>query len=545
MTQSDDQRLRNLFVEHGLISAEVADEVLREAATKGGQSFFELLVDRGHVIEDRALLHLAEMLECSVVDLDDEEPAAEALDCITADVAQTLPVLPLRISKEGRLVVAFGESATAVQTDDVAFMTGREIEPVIASARKIRAAVARVYKETEEALIEILDEELDEQEFWDEPGDDDVPVVVNTVTELLDRATALGESEVHIDRREDDVFVRFRVRRHAVGEERLAKSAFMALVGRLKILAGLDIAERRMPQNGSFEFELDHGRYNCLVTTLPAHHGERLTLRVTRVDRKAPRLAEQEADEGTVSALRDLLSDAEGIVFAQCSDPRRRSEFLCSILREVDPDERIVIAISDYGRLPLDDAVARITVDNHSGLSPALAVRSAARQLPDVIMLGEVRDRETLQCCIDASRRGIVILTSLPVSEPVHVISRCYDMGVDPCTLAESLSGIVFQYPVDRLCPDCRQRKAGEGGFEQIWEPGGCDNCERGFKGETVFYRTLVVDESLRTVIRQAPGLEALSAEVDSNCPTITEAARDRIESGEMARSDLGRLIRV
>jgi general secretion pathway protein E len=329
--------------------------------------------------------------------------------------------------------------------------------------------------------------------------EDDAPII-RMINALLTQASRDGASDIHIEPFEGYSIVRFRVDGTLRDVVRPRRELHAALISRIKILAHLDIAEKRLPQDGRIALRIGGKPLDVRVSTLPTGHGERAVLRL--LDKEAGRLdlAKLGFDGGTLAHFDRLVRQPHGIVLVTGPTGSGKTTTLYSALGRIDSATTNILTVEDPIEYDLD-GIGQTQVNAKIDMSFGKALRAILRQDPDVIMIGEIRDLETAQIAVQASLTGHLVLATLHTNDSVAAITRLIDMGVEPFLLSSSLLGVVAQRLVRKLCAQCRQPDPLTGG----WRAVGCLSCNRtGFQGRTGVYELLTIDDDIRAQIHKS-----------------------------------------
>ena len=505
-------------------------------------------------------------------------PEKAALDLVPRPLALRLRVVPLGVS--GRtLRLAMEDPLAGGAVDDLQFRTGRRVEPVVASGRAIEEALVRAYgDEAVRALVRRLDGPLDgssgaavreegpagaygetaELEGEAQGGDpsrgdggdeeglreaSEAAPIVALVNVMLERALRAGASDVHIEPGAERLIVRARVDGVLTPILELPDHAGAAVVSRVKIMAGLDIAVKRKPQDGRSAVRVGDRRVGIRVSTLPSQDGEKVVLRLLD-----PRTARRPLDElgltgDTGAGLRRVLRRHHGLFLVTGPTGSGKTTTLYGILDSLDRDARNVLTLEDpvEYRLP---GLTQVQVQPRAGLTFASALRAVLRQDPDVVMVGEMRDRETAEVGLAAALTGHLVLSTLHTIDAPGAVARLGEMGAARYLIAGGLIGVLAQRLVRRLCPDCRTLTpvAGDELHElglptppQLYAPTGCDACAgSGYRGRRAVYELLPVTAAIRELILHGATADAIrEAAAAAGMRSLGADAWHAVESGD------------
>ncbi|RMH61008.1 MAG: type II secretion system protein GspE [Zetaproteobacteria bacterium] len=447
------------------------------------------------------------------------------------------PVLPLRPQAGMPNPVAVAEDASWpwALLDDCRRVLGNEVQALLVDREQLLTVLNQVFDmasaSAEEMLEDLADDADDLAREIEEVGDlleadDDAPVI-RLVNTLISQALKDRASDIHIEPFEQRVKVRFRVDGilHTIVEP--PKGVQAALTSRVKVMAGMDIAEKRQPQDGRFRVKIAGRDVDVRVSVLPTAHGERVVMRLLDKGARMLTLPELGMSKQQLSLLRRVIRAPHGIALVTGPTGSGKSTTLYAALMEVDRANRNVMTIEDPIEYQLE-GVGQMQVQPKIGVDFAAGLRSILRQDPDIIMIGEIRDLETAEIAVQASLTGHLVMATLHTNDALSSIVRLRDMGVEPYLIASSLLLVQAQRLVRRLCPHCKRARppradeidaleAGAlAGVTQIFEPVGCARCmHTGFLGRIAIYEMSMISERMRDLIHAGeglPGLRALAA---------------------------------
>ncbi len=477
--------LGRLLVEDANVPSEAVDAALEEQR-KTGRRLGEVLIDRGAVDDETVARCLAIQLglACAAAPLRFDPDAA---GLISPSMARERRVLPLRT--DGRsLRLGMADPLDLETVDDIQFRTGRRVEPVVVSLSAVVQGQAVAYGPAEysgspgptsDGAVTAASQQALEAAARAAP-------IVRLVDGLLHRAVEERASDVHIEHTGDAVHVRFRVDGVLRSIARLPTSSHAAVVSRIKIMAGMDIAVKRRPQDGGLTFRSGGAELTLRISTLPVSGGEKVVARLLDAGDAPAGLDAMGLAPSDLSALRRLVARGEGVILAAGPTGSGKSTTLFGALGEIDRARLNVVTLEDPVEYRLDGA-NQVQVRPRAGLTFPAALRSVLRQDPDVIMIGEIRDRETAEIAMAAAVTGHLVLSTIHTIDAPGAITRLLHMGVPPFLVAGGLSGVVAQRLVRRLCPRCGGR-----------EGGSCDRCADGYDGRTGVFQVLTMDDALR-----------------------------------------------
>jgi type IV pilus assembly protein PilB len=519
-----DKRLGSILVKYRLLTQQKLDDSLA-AAERDNKSLTEILVGTKVTDEKSVIGCVAEEMNLPPIDLSKCEVDKDALDLIPEDLAQYYTVLP--ISKIGKaLTLAVANPFDILTLDDVKIVTGCELLPVVTSDLAIKKGIAKAYNKAEAEMAEIFakegdaDKELVLTEKKDEEVDaaalaaesEDAPVV-KLVNLVIVQALREGASDIHIEPFEKHLRVRYRV--DGACHETMSPPLRMhsAIVSRIKIMSEMDIAERRKPQDGKFQMKIQGRQVDFRVSILPMVHGEKVVIRILDTSSLALTLDALGFEEQALKDFRNAIGSPYGMILVTGPTGSGKSTTLYSAVKEVMRIEDNITTVEDPVEYQLD-GVNQVPVSEKRGLTFAGALRSILRQDPDTIMIGEIRDRETIEIAVKAALTGHLVFSTLHTNDAPGTITRMVDMGVEPFLVGASTVLIAAQRLGRKLCVECKEAvevpEAAllEAGYalDQIrgakfFQAKGCPRCSGGYKGRFALLETMPLNEDMRRVI--------------------------------------------
>jgi general secretion pathway protein E len=368
---------------------------------------------------------------------------------------------------------------------------------------------------------------------------DDAPII-RMLNALLTQAAKDGASDIHIEPYERSSAVRFRVDGTLREVVQPNKALHAALISRLKIMAELDIAEKRLPQDGRISLRIGGRAIDVRVSTLPGVHGERAVLRLLDKGEAKFSLASLGMQGDTLARFSQRIAQPHGIVLVTGPTGSGKTTTLYAALGQVDTSTTNVLTVEDPVEYELA-GIGQTQVNAKIDLTFAKALRAILRQDPDVIMIGEIRDHETAQIAVQASLTGHLVLATLHTNDAPSAVTRLTDMGIEPFLLSSSLLGVLAQRLVRKLCPHCRRQ-----GEDGLWHPVGCDHCgHSGYKGRTGVYELMTVDERVQALVHaRAPESELIAAARGAGLRSMREDGERLVAAGITSMEELLRVTR-
>ncbi|MGG3938754.1 GspE/PulE family protein [Anoxybacillus kestanbolensis] len=517
MKKQERKRLGDLLIEAGLITKEQLEETLKEKAP--GQKLGDALLQRGYITEQQLIEVLEFQLGIPHVSLYRYPIDPKLTNLVSKEFAKRNMLIPLK--REGdRLFVAMADPMDFFAIDDLRLSTGFHIEVAIASKDDILRAINKYYDidDTVEEFLNIVpQQEPREQENIVE---DDSPIV-KLVNQILQMAVEQRASDIHIDPQETKVVIRYRIDGILRTERALPKHMQGMLTARIKILANMDITEHRVPQDGRIKMNIDFHPVDLRVSTLPTIYGEKIVMRVLDLGAALNDLNKLGFNKVNLQRFIQLIEQPTGIVLITGPTGSGKSSTLYAALNRLNGEHVNIITIEDPVEYQLE-GVNQIQVNPNVGMTFAEGLRSILRQDPNIIMVGEIRDRETAEIAIRASLTGHLVLSTLHTNDALSTVARLIDMGVEPFLVATSLSGVVSQRLVRRVCRDCQEEHeptkrevdifARRGlKIEKVMRGRGCPTCNMtGYKGRIALHELMVMSDEMRKVILNGEPLSKL-----------------------------------
>ena len=526
--------LGQLLVGAGTIRPHELQSALEEQG-RSGRRIGELLVSRGACREEAVARALALQLNLPVADLP-LAPEEEALRLIRPRLARERNVLPLSATPRS-LRLAMADPLDLATVDDLQFQTGRRVEPVVATPSAVEVGLLRAYGGELDALVEQIPGRLllqgrqrgDEVDSLEKAAK--AAPVVRLVEHVLGRAVEERASDIHIEEWEDGVRVRYRVDGVLRPALDLPQGIREAVISRIKIMGGMDIAVKLRPQDGGFPLRHGDRRLDVRASTLPVSSGEKAVLRLLDPRESPNDLSEVGLAPDELDRLRRLLCSRSGVILAAGPTGSGKSTTLFGALAELDRVRDNIVTLEDpiEYRLP---GVNQVQVNPRAGLTFPAVLRSVLRQDPDVVMVGEIRDRETAEIAMAAAITGHLVLSSVHTTDAPGGITRLLNMGVPPFLLAGGLAGIVAQRLVRRVCDVCMGRERD------------CPRCTDGYRGRTGVFQLLVMTEALRDAVSRGAGTNELRALAEEGgMGSMAGDARRKVAEGWTTPHEISRVL--
>ena len=554
------KKLGDLLIENGKITYDQLKEALEKQKTSG-KRLGELLIDSGIITEEDIISTLEIQLGIRRVNLGVTDISQEVTKLISENLATKYTLIPVYIEYD-TLYVAMADPLNLFALDDVSIVSGYEVEPLIAGTKEIKNAIAKYYSSqyAQKAADELTKEHTSKQvaaeskELEAEVDDVKNAPVVRLVDSIIENSIRAKASDIHIEPFETYVKVRYRVDGELREIMRTPKETQSALITRIKILASLNIAERRVPQDGRIMTTIDGKGVDLRVSILPTVNGEKVVIRILDRENFLVERSVLGLDKEDDEKLDRILSKPYGIVLVTGPTGSGKSTTLYTVLRELNDEAKNIITVEDPVEFVLE-GVNQVSVNTKTGLTFAAGLRSILRQDPDIIMIGEIRDGETAEIAIRAAITGHVVLSTLHTNDAPSSVVRLVDMGIEAYLVASSVNGIIAQRLVRRICPMCKEEYQAND-FEKeilgvdkgqrlvLYQGKGCPFCNNsGYKGRVGIYEIMEFNKEIREVIvRQGNTDELRDLCVEQGMKTLNKACADKVLKGQTTVSEMMRV---
>jgi type IV pilus assembly protein PilB len=554
MERSSHVRMGDILVECGLITHEQLDEALESQRHEGGL-LGEVLVRSLLVSEEQIADALARQRDLPRVNL-----ASVKID---RDVARLLPERMERLRqlipterRDGRIVVAMANPFDIEALDDVRMRTGLEVDPVVATATQIDYAIDK-FVASDELVRDLYAADAAGEESAEDDEVDAAPMV-RLVNQIFREAVVDAASDVHIEPSKKSVRVRYRVDGVLHDIMQLPRSAHAGVLTRIKVMAELDLAERRRPQDGRIQFVTEDGAaVDLRVATVPTPDGESVVIRVLNQGVTFLSLRDLGMGQKDLECVDELLAHPYGSIFAAGPTGSGKSTTLYAALSLLNDPERKIVTIEDPIEYRLA-GVTQIAVNTGIGLTFANLLRNVVRFDPDVVLVGEVRDRDTAEIATRAALTGHLVLSSIHTNDAPSALTRITDMGVPAYVTSSAILGVVAQRLVRKLCDYCKRPEEVpyeallQAGFEperaavvQPFGPVGCEKClNSGYKGRLGLFEIMVMTDDIRRLfLRDAPASEVREAALANGMRTLRVDGLDKVADGRTSLAELARVV--
>ncbi len=547
------ERIGEILIRGGLITPEQLDEALARQRAEGGK-LGQILVRTLVLTEEDIGRTLAEQKGYPFISLTVYAVDRSAVSMIPERIARRRLVLPVGFDGTS-IVLAMADPLDIEAIDDVKLQTGMSVNPVVASATQIQYAIDK-YIASADAVQDIL--LADDEPVPDEvlTGDEDVPIV-RLVNQLIREGVADDASDIHIEPSDKGVRIRYRIDGVLHEVMQLPLSAKAGLISRIKVMADMDIAERRRPQDGRIAVMVDGRAIDFRVATLPTPQGESIVIRILNQDDRVHSLEDLGMSATHLEIVQRFLSRPYGAVLVSGPTGSGKTTSLYAGLLMLNEESRKIITIED----PIEYQIGGITqmaVNPGIGLSFSRLLRTVLRSDPDIVLVGEIRDPETAEIAIRAALTGHLMLSSIHTNDAPSTLTRLVDMEVAPYVTSSALVGVIAQRLARRLCPACKKKvrtskaqleaigfSAEEAATVKPYGPVGCDECfGTGYRGRIGLFEIMeMTDDVRRLFLKQAPSEQLRDAALANGMQTMRRDALDKVAQGVTSIDEIERVV--
>lgn len=532
-------RLGELLVNSGVLTNEQLQQALDNPARQG-KKLGEFLVDEGIVSEDDLARALSKQLDLDMIDLQSATVDKEVLNLVPVNVLKKNKIFPFAYKENNFnvLMVAMADPLDYNAIDDINIITNFQVEPVVATTRSIMLAIDKYFgqEEVTEALAAYAKEKkLDVvEDIATEENINSSPIVM-LVKDMIEKAVRQRASDIHIEPMENIIRVRYRIDGALYERARYGVNVLSAIIARIKIIGGMDISEKRKPQDGRITQIVDRVEYDIRVSVLPTVYGEKVVMRLaakSALNRDKSQLGFKPYE---LEQFDYILKNPHGIILVTGPTGSGKSTTLYTALSELNKEDVNIITVEDPVEANID-GINQVQVNTKADLTFATALRSILRQDPDIIMIGEIRDQETAAIAVQASITGHLVVSTLHTNNAVGTLNRMADMGVERYLIADSVVGVIAQRLVRKLCGHCKKMRPATQDEKRvmklnpledvnIYEPCGCDFCNHtGYYGRVGVFEIMEVNDEIRDLISENGSTEELErAARNSGMRTLRE----------------------
>jgi len=564
--------LTDVLVDLGFVEREVMDDAV-QAAHSAGSAAERILLGQNAITDDQLSRAVAERFGLDHVDLRGYRVDPDAARLVTPAAVKRYQAVPVAFVSDRTLLVAMADPANVLAVDDIAVMTGYEVRPAVASGANIEWLLERLEDPDYTPVILDLDDDEDEVEAPADAAapeaaayvhDANTPInfgvggadasVIGLVHRIITEAVDRGCSDIHFEPNDGDMRVRYRIDGVLQDAAFVPESVVPAVTSRIKILSDLDIAERRVPQDGRISLELEDKHIDLRVATLPASHGEKVVMRILDASKALISMDTLGMLPQALERFSKAIQQSHGAVLVTGPTGSGKSTSLYAGLNSLNSPEKNIITIEDPVEYQLD-GITQVQTNPRAGLTFASGLRSMMRADPDIIMVGEIRDGETAQIAIEAALTGHLVLSTLHTNDAPGAVSRLIEMGIEPFLVGSAVDCVVAQRLARLLCEECKKRTTltsdvmRANGFNvgldlEAYEPVGCARCSgSGYKGRIGLYEVMWVSETIRAMaVAREPSESIAHAAVHEGMMRLREDGLEKVRRGLTSIAEIARV---
>jgi type IV pilus assembly protein PilB len=558
-------KLGQLLVTGNIIAEEQLVKALDLQKKEGGR-IGSNLIKLGYLTEDKLVNFLSKQYDVPAVTLSDEEPAPEIIKFIPYDVAFKYMIFP--VSKNGAtLTLAMTDPSNVFAIDDVKFMTGYDVRPMVASETAVKEAITRYYEQSDalRTVVDSIDMEDTVDLIQDQEEEFNVAALKDAVEEapvvklvnlMLSEAISRGASDIHVEPYEKNFRIRYRIDGVLYDVMQPPVRLKAALTSRIKIMSELDIAERRLPQDGRIKLKMKEKAVDLRVSTLPTLFGEKIVMRILDKSNLTLDLTQLGFEEKAMADFKEAIQSPFGMVLVTGPTGSGKTTTLYSALHTVNDIEVNIMTAEDPVEYNLM-GINQVHVREDIGLTFASALRSFLRQDPDIVMVGEIRDFETAEIAVKAALTGHLVLSTLHTNDAPSTVSRLLNMGIESFLVSASVVLILAQRLCRRICENCKEEEEipekalldigfnlEDLGTFKSYKGKGCQNCSgTGYKGRRALYEVMPVTDALKDMIlKGASSIELKKAAIEQGMKTLRMSGLTKIKDGETSVEEILRV---
>lgn len=550
------KRLGDLLLSENKITESQLEEVLK-LQKSSGKKLGEILVDNGYVTQLDIIKVLELQMGIPYVDLQRYFIDPEVVNLISETIARKNILIPIK-KDNGKVIVAMEDPLNIFAIDDVKISSGLEVEPVISTKKDILASIEQYYgKKSAERAIEDLTKEYDIENFSE--IDDEIlndinnAPVVRLVNSFIKQAINSNSSDIHIEPFEDRVRIRFRIDGTLQEIMSPSKNTHSAIITRIKIISKMNISERRLPQDGRVELNMEGRDVDLRVSSLPTVYGEKIVIRILDKSNTVLSKSELGFSEENLLKFDNLLKKPNGIILVTGPTGSGKTTTLYTALKELNSIGQNIITLEDPVEYRLD-GINQVQVNPKSGLTFSSGLRSILRQDPDIIMIGEIRDEETARLAVRAAITGHLVISTMHTNDAPSTISRLMDMGIEPYLIASSMVGVLAQRLVRRICENCKTEYTISQDEKKIlkisddiklYKGKGCNSCyHSGHKGRIAIHEILDINENIRIAINNNDSIDEIRNKARANgMSSILENSKELVLKGIISIDELLKVV--
>ena len=544
----------------GIYSDEQLERIAANRAANPGMGLSEAAVKFGGRKEIEFLEAVGKVLGLETVDLERRQPNPDALTKLPASAVYQYNVLPFSVG-EGTMTVVTSDPFDTKAADGLRLIVGGVVNTALAPREEVEKAVKKYYGVGADAIEKMIEDgrysvdedigamtKIDVNEMGEEAS------IVKFVNQIIAEADRQGATDIHIEPQETELRIRYRIdgMLHKVDVPPQLNRLKSAIISRIKVMANLDIAEKRLPMDGRIGIRIAGQDIDIRVSTMPAAYGESISLRLLAKSGNFVKMEDLGFNERDFAVVNKIIHRPNGIFLVTGPTGSGKSTSLYSFLSEVNKIDVRIMTAED----PIEYHMAginQVQMQADIGMTFARALRAFLRQDPDIIMVGEIRDRETAEIAINASLTGHMVFSTLHTNDAAGAFPRLIDMGVEPFLIASAVAGVMGQRLCRRLCPDCRREAPLDMKYytldipparDTVFEPNGCDKCTRtGYKGRRALFEVLEVDEDIEgAIVRRENATQIRNLSLSKGMKTLREDGWAKVFAGVTSVKEIMRV---
>jgi type IV pilus assembly protein PilB len=523
------------MVEKGCVTREDV-EAAAAAGRETGRPLGQVLLEAGTITTEDLARCVAARFGLEFLDLENHNVDPVAANLIDPGVAKRLEAIPVGSGAGGVLIVAMANPSNVLAVDDIAMLTGRNVQPAVAVREEILALVARLSR-LDSAVDDAVEAEEPEQVDLSEAASDDAPTV-KLVRSIIAQAVEQRASDIHFEPEAGGLDVRFRVDGVMVPATKVPRRMAQSVTSRLKILGNLDIAERRLPQDGRIGLTIEGRSIDLRVVVLPLVDAESVVLRILDQGTTPLTLGELGMSDYDRARFSTALGRAHGGVLATGPTGSGKSSTLYAALAQLKSPEKTIITIEDPVEFRIE-GIKQVQVNEKTDLTFARGLRAMMRADPDIVMVGEMRDRHSARIAVESALTGHLVLSTLHTNDAPTAVQRLVEMGVEAFLVASAIECVVAQRLARKLCEQCKAPE-GDGTFAAT----GCARCgHTGYRGRTGLYEVMMVTEEIRKLIVESASADAIAAvAVEQGMRRLRDDGMDKVAAGITTLAEIARV---
>ena len=533
-------KLGDVLFKYGAVDEQQLLQALQKQS-RMGKRLGEILVAEGVITEVKLAEALSAQLQIPMFRLTRHQPTEEAISLVPRSVAERLQLVPLSVVNGSTLLVAMSDPLDILAQDEIRMITGLDLKLGVTTSAEIKNNLDRLYNlkvNLEDAIVEI--QEYSYPDNFAEPQANDAPVI-QLVNNVLAQAVREEASDVHVEPCRHNARIRYRVDGVLYMAFEYPSALHPSVAARLKIMAGMDIAEKRKPQDGRILIKTGGRSVDLRVNAVPTTRGEKIVIRILDQAYSAMGLEHLGLESDDMEKIMSFCSVPWGVVLATGPTGSGKSTTLYSMLDKINLVGVNIVTVEDPVEYSLD-GISQIHVNERVGVGFETALRSILRQDPDKIMIGEMRDHTSAQVVIRAALTGHLVLSTLHTNDAPSALTRLVEMGVPPFLVSAALSGVIAQRLVRRLCIYCKKEyelprytcdSLGLPHGTHVWKAVGCNECRQGYRGRIGIYEIMPVDDDMRRMILEGENsLRIRAAAIDKGMKTLRQSGINNVLAG-------------